>query len=154
MKAAPKLELVNPASNPDLKRQVDIDRLGVLHAVLADYAVQIAPFEAEADELEAKLLESYKDSDPAVVFTDEGVSYRLRVGACADQQQLDLAARAKVWREIGKDAYLALCKPTFEALKSALTPAKYEQLVKKERVGKRSIKTVVKAAPEPVRAAA
>jgi hypothetical protein len=153
MKSA-KLHLVNPSETASLERAQAIDRLGTLHSILADYAVQIAPFEAEADELEAKLLALYEGKDAAQVFTDEGSSYRLRVGACAETQQLDVAARAKVLKEIGKEAYLALCKPTFEALKSALTPAKYEQLIRKERVGKRSIKTVVKAAPEPVKAAA
>lgn len=128
--------------------------MGVLNDILADYAVQIAPFEAEADELEAKLLAGYEGKDVEKVFTDEGLIYRLKVGAAADVQQLDIPARAKVFREIGKDTYIALCKPTFEALKSALTPAKYEQLIRKERVGKRSIKTVVKAAPVPVKAAA
>jgi len=88
------------------------------------------------------------------VYTDEGGSYRLKVGAMAESQQLDVAARGKVFREIGKAAYLASCKPTFEFLKTALEPLQYMRIVTKLRVGKRTIKTVVKAAPEPIRVAA
>ncbi len=155
MKPAAKLQVVpSEIDRASAERAQAIDRLGTLHAVLADYAVQIAPLAAEADELEAKLLAGYTDKDPAAVFIDEGNGYRLKVGACADQQQMDVATREKVFRAIGKAAYLASCKPTFEFLKTALPADKYAKLIRKERIGKRTLKTVVKAAPEPIRAKA
>jgi hypothetical protein len=149
--SAAKLSLVDPSQTIQAHL---IDRLGLLNAILDDYSVQIAPFAAEAEALEAKILENYRECDPSGVYTDEGGSYRLKVGAMAESQQLDVAARGKVFREIGKAAYLASCKPTFEFLKTALEPLQYMRIVTKLRVGKRTIKTVVKAAPEPIRVAA
>jgi hypothetical protein len=140
------------SSHAESSLSVQIDRLGIVNAILADYAVQVAPYKAEADELEAAILDRFAGTRPDQGAVDEGSEYRLMVGARSEKQEIDVEGRAKVYKWIGKEAYLTLAKLTFESLKSALTAAQYESVVSKERSGNRSVKVVVKAAPEPLRA--
>ena len=130
-----------------------IDRLGLLSAILADYAVQIAPYQQEADSLEEQILAQFAGEPADRVLTDEGDSYRLKVGACAEQQAIDTGGKLRVYKFVGKDVFVALSKITFENLKSALTAEQYKSVVTKARTGNRGVKVVVKAAPEPLRAA-
>ena len=146
---AASLAVVAPQSS--LKN--DIDRLGTLQAILADYALQIEPYKLEADRLEAQILERFEKEPAKQIFVDEGNGYRLKIGMRSEQQQLSLDGKFKIWKWIGRDTYLSLSKISFEALKSALTAEQYQIVVSKERTGNRSVKVVVKAAPEPLRAA-
>jgi hypothetical protein len=128
--------------------QLDIDRLGVVQAILADYAAKVAPWKAEADALQAKLLIRFAPDSPEALAEHEGATYRLIVGACSEQQAIDDAGKAKVYKWIGKEAFLNAAKITFESLKSALTPAQYNSVVSKERTGRRTVKVVSMAAPQ------
>jgi hypothetical protein len=124
----------------------------MVNAILADYAVQVAPYKAEADQLEEAILARFAGTRPDQGAVDEGSEYRLMVGARSEKQEIDVEGRAKVYKWIGKEAYLTLAKLTFESLTSALTPAQYESVVTKERTGNRSVKVVAKAAPVPLQA--
>ena len=147
------MERISLVPTPKTTLKDEIDRHGRLSAILADYAVQIAPYAAECDQIEVKILERYGAAALDAVLTDEGNLYRLRVSACAEQQAITSAGKTKVFKILGKPVFISLAKLTFENLKSSLTAEQYQSVVVKARTGNRSVKTVLKAAPEPLRAA-
>jgi hypothetical protein len=149
---SPKLELVvdNTKAKPS---RADIDRLGKVQQILGDYKLQIEPFELEADVLERKILAGCEDLDATAIHTDEGDGFRLRVSAKAEKQQIKPGGLAKVLAWIGQETFLLIARPTFEGLKGVLSEAQYEEVVRKEKNGKRSVKCVAKAAPEPLKVA-
>lgn len=151
--ASAKLQLVTPTDPASSERAQSIDRLGALQSILDDYSTRISPYKAEADAIEAQLLESYLTEAPSLVRVEEGQEFLAKISACQEKQEADVPARKKIIKIIGVDAYIALCRPTLEQLKSALTPAQYDQFVRKLRVGRRNITVVRKAAPE-IRSAA
>ena len=123
----------------------DIDRLGYLRARIEEHEARIAQDVAAEKLLTEKLLKHYADAPADAILTAEGAHYILQLGMCAEeQQQLDIAAKAKVLRILGREPFLAVAKVTFEVLKASLTPRQYASVVSKERTGRRTLKVVAK----------
>jgi hypothetical protein len=142
-----------PEPKPEKLTKNDIDRKGLLEAILCDYTLQIAPYQAEDKILENKILAACADVAAADIHTDEGERYRLLAGPRAEQQQLVDGALVKILGWLGQDLFLRGASVTFKWLEAVLTPEQYAEVVKKERTGRRSIKIAPKAAPTPLQAA-
>lgn len=134
--------------------RADIDRLGYVYSVLADYKVLVAPFEKEKGVLENTVNAAVANVAADDIFTGEGDAYRLKVGEQAEQQQLVEGGLKQVLEFVGQDKFLAMCGVTLKELERALSAEQYALVVVKSRTGKRTITVVPKAAPTPLKPAA
>jgi hypothetical protein len=141
-----------PAPAPKVDAAV-IDRAGKVDAILADYAIQVKPFQIEADVLEKKILAALETLPASDIHTDEGDLYRLQASAKAEQQKIVEGGLAKVLNWLGQDVFLRVAAITLKSLEALLTPEQYKEIVIKERTGRRTLKVVPKVAPQPLKAA-
>lgn len=111
---------------------------------------QVQEFEPKRKRHEAlkSQIKSWYDDHPAEAeATAEGRLFRVQISA---RENESVIAKARAYKELGKERFLKVCSLTIKALKEALGEAGASALITKAPTGSRKLKVVAKAAPGPV----
>lgn len=118
-----------------------VDRLGELKAMLDP----LKPVQDEYDKLKKELIAELTPSgDPAVDVTVSGDRHTLVLGPRVIERTV--ADAAKLHEVLGRDAFLAVMKPSLTELDKRLAAADKAKLIT-EAPGNRRFKTIVPIAP-------
>jgi hypothetical protein len=113
-----------------------IDELGALEAEVAPLNPKLTRIKVLRDSIRERYAKQAADKD----FVAEGTRYAVAIGACAWETEID---RNKLFKRIGKLAFLKWCGFTVKALKN-FDPEVAELVITKAQTGTRSLDVMAK----------